>query len=70
MADEDVNEAEGAEAEAPKASGSQKNPLVAVLLIFNMLALGAVAFFQYQFMQKEANKNPEKCKFLFILINF
>jgi flagellar FliL protein len=65
MAEEDVNEAGNAEVEAPQAAGpsSQKNPLVAVLLVFNMLGLGAVAFFQYQFMQKEANK-PDLTKLL------
>ena len=65
MAEEDVNEAGNAEVEAPQAAGpsSQKNPLVAVLLVFNMIGLGAVAFFQYQFMQKEASK-PDLTKLL------
>lgn len=56
MADEDVNDAGAAEADVPKGPASQKNPLVAVLLVFNMIALGAVAFFQYKFMDMEAKR--------------
>lgn len=56
MADDEVNEEGAGEAEVSKPSGSQKNPLVAVLLLLNMVALGAVAFFQYQFMQMEAKR--------------
>jgi flagellar FliL protein len=57
MADEDQVEG-GAQPEAAKspAAKSQKNPLVAILLVFNMLALGAVAFMQYQFMEMKANE--------------
>lgn len=39
----------------PKAT-SQKNPLVAVLLVLNMAATGTIAFFQYKFMEMEANR--------------
>lgn len=35
---------------------SQKNPLVAILLLFNLAGLGAVAFFQYKFMEMESKK--------------
>jgi len=63
MAEEDKVEG-GAqpEAKAP-ATASQKNPLVAILLVFNMLALGAVAFMQYRFMEMEASK-PDLTKLL------
>src|SRR3990167_6978331 len=53
MADEKAKEEV---AEAPQASG--KNPLVAVLLVVNIAALGTVAFFQYKFMEMEA-KRPD-----------
>ncbi len=33
---------------------SGKNPLVAVLLVLNLVAMGTIAFFQYRFMQMEA----------------
>jgi len=59
MAMADQEEKTGAPVETAKtaaAAPSQKNPLVAILLVFNMVALGAVAFFTYQFMEKEANK--------------
>jgi flagellar FliL protein len=56
MADEgEENQEPQAEAAKPKAS-SQKNPLVAVLLVMNMVALGTVAFFQYKFMDMESKK--------------
>jgi len=42
---------------------SSKNPLVAVLLVFNMIALGAVAFMQYKFMEMESNR-PDLTKLL------
>jgi len=42
---------------------SSKNPLVAVLLILNMFAMGAVAFFQYKFMEMEA-KRPDLTQLL------
>lgn len=65
MAEEDVNEAGNAEAQEPQAAspGSQKNPLVAILLVFNMAALGAVAFFQYKFMEMEKNR-PSQAELL------
>lgn len=63
MADEESQEVEGtAEAAKPKAS-SQKNPLVAVLLVLNMVALGTVAFMQYKFMDMESKK-PDLAKLL------
>ena len=40
------------------AAPAPKNPLVAILLVVNMLGMGAIAFFQYQFMQLEA-KRPD-----------
>lgn len=53
MADEENNEAGQAE---QTAAASQKNPLVALLLVVNMAALGFVAFTQYKFMEMEAAK--------------
>ncbi len=41
-----------AEDTAPTSSG--KNPLVAVLLVLNVAAMGTIAFFQWRFMQMEA----------------
>lgn len=38
----------------PASSG--KNPLVAVLLVLNLVAMGTIAFFQYRFMQMEASR--------------
>jgi len=38
------------------APSSQKNPLVAILLVLNMLAMGTIAYFQYRFMQLEASR--------------
>lgn len=35
-------------------AASSKNPLVAILLILNLGAMGTIAFFQYKFMQLEA----------------
>jgi flagellar protein FliL len=37
-------------------SSSQKNPLVALLLVLNMLSMGTIAFFQYRFMQLESQR--------------
>jgi len=51
------------EAVAKPKAASQKNPLVAVLLIVNIFAMGAVAFFQYKFMEMEA-KRPDLAKLL------
>lgn len=64
MADEEKEgeESTGAPAPTPKPS-SQKNPLVAILLILNMVAFAAVAFFQYKFMEMEAKK-PDLAKLL------
>lgn len=50
-------EKEGAvQADSSQKPTSQKNPLVALLLILNTIGLGVVAFFQYQFMQIEASR--------------
>ncbi|MFP5491858.1 MAG: flagellar basal body-associated protein FliL [Bacteriovoracia bacterium] len=46
--------AENNEAGSSSAPASGKNPLVALLLVLNMIAMGVVAFFQYRFMQMEA----------------
>ena len=62
MADENA-EGSAPEASAPKEAGSQKNPLVTILLLLNMVGLGTVAFFQYQQMQREANR-PDLTKLL------
>lgn len=63
MADENQEEVQ-AQAGAPAAaSPSGKNPLVALLLVLNMVALGTVAFFQYKFMEMEA-KRPDLTKLL------
>jgi flagellar FliL protein len=58
MADEENENTETAAAAPAKkpAAASQKNPLVAVLLILNMIAMGTVAFFQYKFMEMEKNR--------------
>lgn len=64
MAEEGTEEVGQAEAAAPKAKAtSQKSPLVAVLLILNIAAMGTVAFFQYKFMDMEA-KRPDLTKLL------
>lgn len=52
MADEKTASASG----APVSSG--KNPLVTILLVLNMAAMGTVAFLQYKFMEMEA-KRPD-----------
>ena len=75
MAEENAEGVEVAETagdgSAKAAATSQKNPLVAILLILNMLGMGTIAFFQYKFMEmeksrpdlsellKQVNKNPE-----------
>jgi flagellar protein FliL len=38
------------------AANSQKNPLVAVLLVVNIVAMATIAFMQYQFMKLEASR--------------
>lgn len=64
MADEENEDLEqGGEGAAKPKATSQKNPLVAVLLVLNMAALGAVAFFQYKFLEMEAKK-PDLAKLL------
>lgn len=50
-------------APAAPAASSGKNPLVTVLLIVNMIALGVVAFFQWKFMDMEA-KRPDLTQLL------
>lgn len=60
MADENPEGNEAATPAAPAAAKksveSQKNPLVAILLILNMAGLGTVAFFQYKFMEMEKSR--------------
>ena len=64
MAEDDAKEVgEGAPQAAPKKSPSQKNPLVAVLLVLNMISLGVVAFMQYRFFEMESKK-PDLVKLL------
>ena len=63
MADEDNAETGAEEAGKPAKAPSQKNPLVALLLILNLAGLGTVAFFQYRFMEMEA-KRPDLTKLL------
>ena len=64
MADEGTEEqAEGTEAAKKPKATSDKNPLVAVLLVVNMIALGAVAFLQYKFIDMESKK-PDLVKLL------
>ncbi len=41
-------------ATAPGSSG--KNPLLTILMVVNIVAMGAVAFFQWRFMQMEASR--------------
>lgn len=47
----------------PAPATSSKNPLVAVLLVLNLVAMGTIAFFQYNFMQMEA-KRPDLSQLL------
>ena len=64
MADDNPEDNKGAEGAAgAKKESSQKNPLVAVLLILNLVAMGTIAFFQYKFMEMEASK-PDLAKLL------
>lgn len=58
MADENAA-ASGSEAKP----ASQKNPLVAILLVLNMVGLGTVAYFQYKFMDMES-KRPDLTQLL------
>ena len=41
---------------AASSAASAKNPLVAILLILNLGAMGTIAFFQFKFMQMEASR--------------
>ncbi len=43
---------------ASRSESSSKNPLVTILLVLNMFALCAVAYFQYSFLKKDSEK-PE-----------
>ena len=65
MADENPEEiqTDASASSGAAAQPSGKNPLVALLLVLNMGALGAVAFFQYKFMEMEA-KRPDLTKLL------
>ncbi len=64
MAEEGTGESGNNEAAGAKTTaGSQKNPLVAVLLILNLIAMGTVAFFQYKFMEMES-KRPDLTQLL------
>ena len=63
MADENPEANAPEEEEKPVAAASGKTPLVIVLLLVNMVALGTVAFFQYKFMEMEANR-PDLTKLL------
>ena len=42
---------------------SKKNPLLIILMVVNILAMGAVAFFQWRFMEMEA-KRPDLTQLL------
>ena len=42
---------------------SKKNPLLMILMVVNILAMGAVAFFQWRFMEMEA-KRPDLTQLL------
>ena len=63
MADEENAETGAEEGVKPAKAASQKNPLVALLLILNLAGLGTVAFFQYKFMEMEA-KRPDLTRLL------
>jgi len=63
MADDNSDDVQAGNAAPAAAKASGKNPLVALLLILNMAALGTVAFFQYKFMEMEA-KRPDLSKLL------
>jgi flagellar FliL protein len=59
MAEEEKTEettAPPASAAAEPEKTSEKNPFVAFMLLLNAVALAAVAFFQYSYLQKEANR--------------
>ncbi len=56
MAEEGKEEVGQEEAGSSSKPASGKNPLVALLLVLNMAALGTVAFFQYKYMKMESEK--------------
>tara|TARA_B100001971_G_scaffold215193_1_gene259944 strand:+ start:22338 stop:22895 length:558 start_codon:yes stop_codon:yes gene_type:complete len=60
---EEENVAESPAEVSSSGSSSQKNPLVALMLLVNTIGLGVVAFMQYQFMQMEA-KRPDLTELL------
>lgn len=62
MAQEDQKEGGTQPAKDASASG-QKNPLVTILLLVNMIALSTVAFMQYKFMDMES-KRPDLTELL------
>jgi len=43
-------------ADTPEAASSAKNPLLTILLIVNIIAMAAIGFMQYRFMQLEAQR--------------
>jgi flagellar FliL protein len=47
---------EKAVAGAPSAAGSGKNPLLTILMVVNIVAISAIAYFQWRFMQMEASR--------------
>ena len=53
---EEENEVQEADNAGETSPSSQKNPFVTLLLILNLLGIGTIAFFQYKFMQIEANR--------------
>lgn len=63
MADEENVEETAVDTPSSGGGASQKNPLVALMLLINTIGLGVVAFMQYQFMQMEA-KRPDLTKLL------
>lgn len=48
---------------APQPSSDKKNPLILILMIVNIAAMGTVAFFQWKFMEMEA-KRPDLTQLL------
>lgn len=58
-----VQMAEDIKAGPAAAAASSKNPLLTLLMVVNILAMGAVAYFQYKFMAMEA-KRPDLTQLL------
>lgn len=56
MADENAEVAEGTEEEKPKKAASGKSPVVTLLLILNLVLMSAIAFFQFQAMEREKKR--------------